>query len=111
MDDEPDDDREREERAAAEMRAESENRAEAEDRDRPEPPVPEKAEEPEVYTPEEYQLAEQIKAHRLYKEEHGRIPYTISELSHFLIKANIERPLRPDDDDLKAARSKLAAGS
>jgi len=113
MDDESDDYREREERAAAEMRAESEDRAETEDRERlgriEEPPVPE---EPEVYTPEEYQLAQQIKAHRLYKEEHGRVPYTGGELSHFLIKANIERPLRPDDDDLKAARRKLeAAGS
>ena len=104
MDDEHDDYREREERA------ESEDRAETEDRERPEPPVPE---EPEVYTPEEYQLAQQIKAHRLYKEEHGRIPYSGGELSHFLIKAkDIERPLRPDDDDLKAARQKLeAAGS
>ena len=109
MDDEHDDDREREERAAAEMRAESEDRAETEDRERPEPPVPE---EPEVYTPEEYQLAVQIKAHRLYKEEHGRVPYTSGELTNFLIKADIERPVRPDDDDLKAARSKLeAAGS
>jgi hypothetical protein len=109
MDDEHDDYREREERAAAEMRAESEDRAEAEDRERSEPPVPE---EPEVYTPEEYQLAVQIKAHRLYKDEHDRPPYTGAELSHFLIKANIERPLRPDDDDLKAARRKLeAAGS
>ena len=104
MDDEHDDYREREERA------ESEDRAETEDRERPEPPV---SEEPEVYTPEEYQLAQQIKAHRLYKEEHGRIPYSGGELSHFLIKAkDIERPLRPDDDDLKAARQKLeAAGS
>jgi hypothetical protein len=107
MDDEHDDCREREERAATEMRAESEDRAETEDRERPEPPVPE---ELEVYTPEEYQLAVQIKAHRLYKEEHGRVPYTGAELSHFLIKANIE--IRPDDDDLKAARRKLeAAGS
>ena len=112
MDDEHDDYREREERAAAEMRAESEDRAEIEDRERLEPPVPEVPEEP-VYTPEEYPLAQQIKARRLYKEEHGRIPYTDTELSHFLIKAkNIERPLRPDDDDLKAARRKLeAAGS
>ncbi len=107
MDDEHDDYREREERAAAEMRAESEDRAETEDREILEPPVPE---EPEVYTPEEYQLAVQIKAHRLYKEEHGRIPYTDGELSHFLMKAkNIESPLRPDDDDLKAARRKLEA--
>src|SRR4051794_39010526 len=109
MDDEHDDDRKREERPASEMSAEPEDRAETEDRERPEPPVPEKPEEPEVYTLAEYQIAEQIKAHRLYKEEHGRIPYTISELSHFLIKANIERPLRPDEDDLKAARSKLEA--
>ena len=95
------------------LRAEPEDRAETEDRERLEPPVPEEPEKPEVYTPEEYQLAVQIKAHRLYKEEHGRIPYTYTELSHFLIKAkNIERPLRPDDDDLKAARRKLeAAGS
>ena len=106
MDDEHDDYREREECAAAEMRVESEDRAGTEDRERLEAPVPE---EPEVYTPEEYQLAEQIKARRLYKEEHGRIPYTISELSHFLIKANIERPLKPDDDDLKAARRQLEA--
>ena len=111
MDDEHDDYREREERAAAEMRAESEDRAETEDRERLEPPVPEKPEEPE-YTPEEHHLAQQIKAHRLYKDEHGRIPYTSSELSYFLMKADIERPLRPDDDDLKAARQKLeAAGS
>ena len=55
MDDENDDDREREERAAAEMRAESEDRAETEDRERLEPPVPEVAEEPAVYTPEEYE--------------------------------------------------------
>ena len=109
MNDEHDDDREREELAAAEMRAESEDRAETEDRERLEPPVPE---EPEVYTPEEYQLAQQIKASRLYKEEKGRIPYSVGELSYFLLKANIERPLRPDDDDLKAARRKLeAAGS
>ncbi len=110
MDDEHDDYRELEERAAAEMRAESEDRAETEDRERPEPPVPE---EPEVYSPEEYQLAVQIKAHRLYKEEHDRVPYTGAELSHFLMKAkNIERPLRPDDDDLMAARRRLeAAGS
>ena len=111
MDDEHDDDREREERAAAEMRAESEGRAETEDRERLEPPVPEEP-EPEVYTPEEYELAQQIKAQRLYKEENGRIPYGFGELSHFLLKANIERPIRPDDDDLKAARLKLeAAGS
>jgi hypothetical protein len=89
---------------------------ESEDRERvggiEEPPVPEEPKEPE-YTPEEYQLAQQIKAHRLYKEEHGRIPYTRSELSHFLIKAtNIERPLKPDEDDLKAARQRLEeAGS
>jgi hypothetical protein len=109
MDDEHDDYREREEGAAAEMRAEPEDRAETEDRERLEPPVPE---EPEVYTPEEYQLAVQMKAHRLYKEEHDRIPYSGGELTHFLNKANIERPLRPDDDDLKAARRKLeAAGS
>jgi hypothetical protein len=77
------------------------------------PPVPEEAEEPEVYTPEEYQLAQQIKAKRLFKEENNRPPYTVTELSHFLIKAtNIERPLTPDDDDLKAARRTLeAAGS
>jgi hypothetical protein len=62
-----------------------------------------------VYTPEEYQLAAQIKARRLFKEEHSRIPYTSTELDHFLIKANIEWPIRPDDDDLKAARAKLAA--
>ena len=95
------------------MPAESENRAETEDRESLEPPVPEEPEpEPEVYTPEEYQLAVQIKAHRLYKEENGRIPYSGAELSHFLIKADIERPLKPDDDDLKAARRKLeAAGS
>ena len=95
MDDEHDD-----------LRAESEDRAETEDRERLEPTVPD---EPEVYTPEEYQLAQQIKAHRLYKEEHGRIPYSSGELTHFLMKANIERPLRPDDDDLKAARLKLEA--
>jgi hypothetical protein len=106
MDDEHDDYREREEPAAAEMRAESEDPAETEDRERLEPPV---REEPEVYTPEEYQLAVQIKAHRLYKEEHNRIPYTGGELSHFLTKANIERPLKPDDDDLKAARRQLEA--
>ena len=109
MDDEHDDYREREELAAAEMRAESEDRAETEERERLEPPVPEEPVEPEVYTPEEHQLAQQIKAYRLYKEEHDRIPYTASELSHFLMKANIERPLKPDDDDLKAARSKLEA--
>ena len=101
MDDEQDDYREREERAAAEMRRGSEDHAEAEDRERLDPPVPEEPAEPEVYTPEEYKLAEQIKAHRLYKEEHGRIPYSASELSYFLMKAtNIERPIRPDDDDL-----------
>jgi hypothetical protein len=113
MDDEHDDYREREERAAAEMPTESEDRAETEDRERlgtiEEPPVPE---EPEVYTPEEYQLAQQIKSHRLYKEEHGRFPYTNGELTNFLLKADIERPLKPDDDDLQAARRKLeAAGS
>ena len=47
MDDEHDDDREREERAAAEMRAESEDRAETEDRERlgmiEEPPVSRRA--------------------------------------------------------------------
>ena len=65
-----------------------------------------------MYTPEEYQLAQEIKANRLYKEEHSRFPHTDGELSHFLIKANIERPLTPDDDDLQAARRKLeAAGS
>src|SRR5262245_34430879 len=105
MDDKHDDCREREERDATEMRAESEDRAETEDRESLEPPVPEES----VYTPEEYQLAQQIKARRLYKEENGRIPYTASELSHFLIKGNIERPLTPDDDDLKAARAKLEA--
>jgi len=69
-------------------------------------------EEPEEYTPEEYQLAQTIKANRLYKEEHNRIAYSYGELSFFLLKANIERPIRPDDDDLKAARHKLeAAGS
>jgi hypothetical protein len=103
MDDEHDDYREREERA------ESEERAETGDLESLESPVPEEPKEPE-YTPEEYQLAVKIKAHRLYKEEHGRIPYTGAELSHFLIKANIE--VEPDDDDLKAARQKLeAAGS
>ena len=115
MDDEHDDDREREESAAAEMSAESEDRAETEyraeteDRDGQggieEPPVPE---EP-VYTPEEYQLATEIKAKRLYKEEHNRFPHTAGELSYFLLKADIERPLRPDDEDLQAARRKLAA--
>ena len=108
MDDEHDDYRDREECAAAEMRAESEDRVETEDRERLEPPVPEEP-EPEVYTPEEYQLAVQMKARRLYKEEHGRIPYTGAELSHFLIKANIEGPLTPDDDDLEAARRELEA--
>jgi hypothetical protein len=113
MADEQDDYREREERAADEMRAESEDRAETEDREGhgtiEEPPVPE---EPEVYTPEEYRLAQEIKAIRLYKEEHNRPPNTYTDLSHFLIRADIERPVRPDDDDLKAARSKLeAAGS
>jgi hypothetical protein len=103
MDDDNNDYREREESA------ESEDRPVTEDSEPLEPPV---VEEPEVYTPEEYKLAEQIKAHRLYKEEHGRIPYSASELSYFLMKADIERPIRPDDDDLKAARRKLeAAGS
>ena len=115
MDDEHDDYREREERAAAEMRAESEDRAETEDCERlgsiEEPPVSEEPEEP-AYTPEEYQLAQEIKSKRLYKEEHNRFPQTAGELSYFLMKANIERPLTPDDDDLKAARRKLeAAGS
>jgi hypothetical protein len=108
MDDEHDDYRGRDERAAAEMSAESQDLAETEDRERPEPPAPE---EPEVYTPEECQLAVQIKARRLYKEEHGRIPYTGAELSHFLIKLSIESPLSPDDDDLKAARRKLEAAA
>ena len=112
MDDEQDDYREREEGAAAEVSAESEGSAETEDREGPggseEPPVPE---EP-VYTPEEYQLATEIKAKRLYKEEHNRFPHTSGELSYFLLKADIERPLRPDDEDLQAARRKLeAAGS
>ena len=111
MDDEHDDYRERDDDAAAEMRAESEDRTETEDRERLEPPVTEEPEAP-VYTPEEYQLAGEIKAYRLYKEEHGRIPISASELSYFLTKANIERPVRPDDDDLQAARRKLeAAGS
>jgi hypothetical protein len=65
-----------------------------------------------VYTPEEYQLAQEIRVRRLFKEEHGRIPYTGTEIDHFLIKANLEHPIRPEDDDLKAARAKLeAAGS
>ena len=103
MDDEHDDYQEREERA------ESEDHVETEDRESPESSVPEEPDEPEVYTPEEYQLAEQIKAQRLFKEENGRIPYGIGELSHFLMKADIERPLKPDEDDLKAARRKLEA--
>ena len=118
MDDEHDDDREREESAAAEMSAESEDRAETEyraeteDRDGQggieEPPVPE---EP-VYTPEEYQLATEIKAKRLYKEEHNRFPQSSGELTYFLLKANIERPITPEEDDLKAARrQREAAGS
>jgi hypothetical protein len=115
MDDEHDDYREREEPAAAEMSAESEDRALAEDLESlgriEEPAV---SVEPEVpaYTPEEYQLAQQIKSKRLYKEEHNRFPQTAGELSYFLMKADIERPLRPDDEDLQAARRKLeAAGS
>src|SRR5690349_18491046 len=108
MDDESDDNREREDRDAAQMGAESEDRAATEDRESLEPPVPEEPQAP-VYTPEEYELAQQIKARRLYKEENGRIPYTASELSHFLIKGNIERPLTPDDEDLQAARAKLEA--
>jgi hypothetical protein len=107
MDDEHDDYRDRE------VRRESDNQAEITDRETLEPFMPEVAEvveEPVVYTPEEYELAQQIKAYRLYKEEHSRIPYTASELSHFLMKANIERPLRPDDDDLQAARRKLEGG-
>jgi hypothetical protein len=108
MDDEQDDSSQREESAAAEVPAESEDRAETEDRETPEAPVPEEPQESE-YTPEEYQLAVEIKAYRLYKEENGRIPYTGGELSHFLLKANIERPVRPDDEDLQAARRKLAA--
>jgi hypothetical protein len=112
MDDEHDDYREREESAAAEISAESQDRAESEDREThgtiEEPPVPE---EP-VYTPEEYQLAQEIKSKRLFKEEHNRFPQTAGELSYFLMKANIERPLKPDDEDLQAARRKLeAAGS
>ena len=96
MDDEHDDDRER---------AAAEDGAETDDRKPLEPFVPE---EP-VYTPEEFELAAQIKARRLYKEENGRIPYTDSELGHFLIKAGIERPIKPDDEDLEAARRKLEA--
>lgn len=106
MDDDRDDDREREELAAGETGAEPGDGAEADDREATEPSLLEEPKEPE-YTSEEYQLAQQIKARRLYKEEHGRIPYTEGELSHFLTKANIERPLVPDDEDLKAARSKL----
>ena len=107
MDDEHDDDREREELDEAEIDREELGGME-------EPPVPEEPEEPEqpVYTPEEYQLAQEIKAKRLYKEEHSRFPQTAGELSYFLMKADIERPLRPDDEDLEAARRKLeAAGS
>jgi hypothetical protein len=115
MDDEQDDYREPEERDAAEMRAESEERAETEDRESlggiEEPPVSEEPEEP-AYTPEEYLLAQEIKSKRLYKEEHSRFPQTAGELSYFLMKADIERPIRPDDEDLQAARRKLeAAGS
>ena len=105
MDEEHDDNREREESAAAEMRAESENCADTEDGVTLEPPVPE---EP-VYTPEEYQLAQEIRVSRLFKEDKGRIPYTTTEIDHFLIKANLEHPIRPEEDDLKAARAKLAA--
>jgi hypothetical protein len=116
MDDEQDDYQEREERAATEMRAESEDRAETEDGERlgriEEPPAPEELEEPQVYTQEEYQLAKEIKAIRLFREQKDRPPYTSSELSHFLITADFERPVRPDDEDLQAARSRLeAAGS
>jgi hypothetical protein len=104
MDDEQDDYRDREERAEAEIDREGLGGIE-------EPLVPEEPEEP-VYTPEEYQLAQEIKAMRLYKEENNRPPQTAGDLSYFLMKANIERPIRPDDDDLKAARRKLeAAGS
>jgi hypothetical protein len=115
MDDEHDDYREREERTEAEMRAESEDRAETEDLERlggiEEFPESEEPEEP-AYTPEEYQLAQEIKSKRLFKEQHNRPPHNAGELSYFLIKASIERPLTPDDDDLKAARRKLeAAGS
>ena len=108
MDDERDDYREREERAAAESRTESEDRAETDDREGLGPPVSEEP-EPEVYTSEEYELAQEIKARRLYKEEHGRFPYSEGEQSYFLLKAKISLPLRPDDDDLKAARLKLEA--
>lgn len=120
MDDEHDDYREREERAAAEKRTESEDRAEIEDLERLLASIevasvteqPEEPEESEVYTPEEYQLAQHIKAKRLYKEEHNKMAHSYADLSYFLIKANIERPIRPDDDDLKAARRQLeAAGS
>ena len=112
MDDEHDDFRELEELITADTRAESDDLAETEDRERLEPPVPEEPEAPEVYTPEEYQLAQEIKSKRLYKEEHNRFPQTAGELSYFLMKANIERPLKPDDEDLQAARRKLeAAGS
>jgi hypothetical protein len=115
MDDEHDDFRELEELITADTRAESDDLAETEDREKlgmiEEPPVSEVPEEP-VYTPEEYQLAQEIKSKRLYKEEHNRFPQTAGELSYFLMKANIERPLKPDDEDLQAARRKLeAAGS
>src|SRR3954449_1833853 len=89
-------------------RAESEDRAEIDDREGLGPPVSEEP-GPEVYTPEEYELAQVLKARRLYKEEKGRIPYSEGEVSYFLLKANVERPLRPDDEDLKAARVKLEA--
>ena len=104
MDDEHDDYREPEERREAEIDREGLGGIE-------EPPVPEEPEEP-VYTPEEYQLAQELKAIRLYREENNRFPQTAGDLSYFLMKANIERPLRPDDEDLQAARRKLeAAGS
>jgi hypothetical protein len=99
------------------MDDEHDDHAETEDLERllasiEEPSVPEEPEKPEVYTPEEYQLAQHIKAKRLYKEEHNRFPHSAGELSYFLLKANIERPITPDDDDLKAARRQLeAAGS
>ena len=109
MDDEHDDSREREDRA------ETEDRELRELLDRmEEPPVPDEPPVPEepVYTPEEYQLAEHIKAKRLYKEEHNRFPQSSGELTYFLLKGNFERPIRPDEDDLKAARRQLeAAGS
>src|SRR3954471_12910573 len=97
MDDEHDD-----------SRAESEDRAEIDDREGPGPAVSEEP-EPEVYTPEEYELAQVIKARRLYKEDKGRFPHSEGEVSYFLLKANVERPLKPEDDDLKAARLKLQA--